>query len=48
MLRYVLAILVFGFSFLRLEAQCPKRPDSGTVVQDALTVSASMAHLTPN
>jgi FtsP/CotA-like multicopper oxidase with cupredoxin domain len=40
MLRYVLAILVFGFSFLRLEAQCPKRPDSGTVVQDALTVSS--------
>ena len=40
MLRYVLAILVFGFSFLRLEAQCPKRPDSGTVVQDAQSVSS--------
>src|SRR5580692_12040452 len=40
MLRYVVTILVFGFSFLRLEALCPKRPDSGTVVQDALTVSS--------
>jgi FtsP/CotA-like multicopper oxidase with cupredoxin domain len=40
MLRYVLAILVCGFSFLRLEAQCPSRPDAGTVVQDALSISS--------
>ncbi|MGA9968467.1 MAG: multicopper oxidase domain-containing protein, partial [Terriglobales bacterium] len=40
MLRYVLAILVCGFSFLNLEAQCPKRPNAGTVVQDALSVSS--------
>ena len=40
MLRYVLAILVCGFSFLRLEAQCPTRPDAGTVVQDALSISS--------
>jgi FtsP/CotA-like multicopper oxidase with cupredoxin domain len=38
--RYVLAILVCGSSFLRLEAQCPKRPDAGTVVQDAPSINS--------
>src|SRR5580692_12139754 len=41
LMRYVLAILVCGFSFLRLEAQCPNRPNAGTVVQDALSVSSA-------
>jgi FtsP/CotA-like multicopper oxidase with cupredoxin domain len=41
LMRYVLAILVCGFSFLRLEAQCPNRPNAGTVVQDALGVSSA-------
>jgi FtsP/CotA-like multicopper oxidase with cupredoxin domain len=39
-LKYLLAILVCGFSFLRPEAQCPKRPDAGTVVQDALSLNS--------
>jgi FtsP/CotA-like multicopper oxidase with cupredoxin domain len=38
--RYLFAILVCGFSFLRLDAQCPKRPDIGTVVQDPLSLSS--------
>src|SRR5579863_4469486 len=38
--RYLLVILVCGFSSLRLTAQCPARPAAGTVVQDALTLSA--------
>ena len=38
--RYLLAILVCGFSFLSVEAQCPPRPDPGTVVQDALTLNS--------
>jgi FtsP/CotA-like multicopper oxidase with cupredoxin domain len=40
MLRCVLVILVCGVSFLNLEAQCPMRPDAGTVVQDALSVNS--------
>jgi len=36
--RYLLAIALCGFSFLSLEAQCPARPDPGTVVQDALSL----------
>jgi FtsP/CotA-like multicopper oxidase with cupredoxin domain len=36
----LLAILVCGFCFLRLEAQCPKRPDVGTVVLDPFNISA--------
>ena len=38
--RYLLAVLVCGFSFLSLEAQCPKRPDPGTVVEDPFSISA--------
>jgi len=38
--RYLLAVLVCGLSFLRLAAQCPKRPDVGTVVQDALSLGS--------
>jgi len=37
--RYLLATALCGFSFLSLEAQCPARPDPGTVVQDALSLS---------
>lgn len=38
--KYLLATLICGFSFLRLEAQCPKRPDPGSVVQDAPTLDS--------
>jgi FtsP/CotA-like multicopper oxidase with cupredoxin domain len=36
--RYSLAMMVCGFAFLRVAAQCPVRPTSGTVVQDALNL----------
>jgi len=38
--RYFLAILVCGFSFLSLEAQCPARPDPGSVVKDAFVLTS--------
>src|ERR1700685_2547631 len=38
--RYLLTILLSGFSFVSLHAQCPARPDAGTVVQDALALSS--------
>src|ERR1700728_2564850 len=38
--RYLLVILLCGFSFLSSQAQCPPRPSFGTVVQDALTLSS--------
>ena len=38
--RYLLAILLCGFSFVSLQAQCPARPDSGTVVKDALVLDS--------
>src|ERR1700680_1515600 len=41
MYRYLLAVLVCGFSVLSLEAQCPKRPDPGTVVQNALSLDSA-------
>jgi FtsP/CotA-like multicopper oxidase with cupredoxin domain len=41
MSKYLLAILVCGLSFLQSEAQCPKRPDAGTVVKDPLTLSSA-------
>jgi len=44
--RYSLAILLCGFSFLRLEAQCPKRPDAGTVIKDPLAVNSVNGVLT--
>jgi len=44
--RCLLAILTCGFAFLRLAAQCPARPDPGTVVQDALSLSSVNGVLT--
>jgi FtsP/CotA-like multicopper oxidase with cupredoxin domain len=38
--RYLFAIVLCGFSCLQLEAQCPNRPDAGTVVQDPLALSS--------
>src|SRR5580704_4315927 len=38
--RYLLAILISGFSFVSLQAQCPARPDPGSVVKDALTLNS--------
>src|SRR5277367_4275485 len=38
--RCLLAVVVCG-SFFRLEAQCPERPASGTVVKDALSLSSA-------
>src|SRR6266700_2669856 len=43
---WLLAILVCGVSFLRSEAQCPARPNVGTVVQDALSLSSVNGVLT--
>jgi FtsP/CotA-like multicopper oxidase with cupredoxin domain len=40
MSRYWLATFFCGCSLLRLEAQCPKRPDPATVVQDPLTLNS--------
>jgi FtsP/CotA-like multicopper oxidase with cupredoxin domain len=39
--RYLLAIVICGFPFLRLAAQCPNRPEAGTVVNDALSLSSA-------
>ena len=36
--RYLFVILMCGSSFLKSEAQCPPRPNDGTVVQDALSI----------
>ena len=38
--RYLLAILTCGFAFLRPVAQCPARPDPGTVVEDTLSLNS--------
>jgi FtsP/CotA-like multicopper oxidase with cupredoxin domain len=38
--RNLLPILLCGFSFVSLHAQCPARPDAGTVVHDALTLDS--------
>jgi FtsP/CotA-like multicopper oxidase with cupredoxin domain len=38
--RYLFAILICGFAFLRPAAQCPKRPDPGNVVHDALSLNS--------
>ena len=40
MSRYWLVAFFWGCSLLRLEAQCPKRPDPGSVVQDPLTLDS--------
>ncbi len=39
--RYLLAIVMCGFAILRSEAQCPKRPDAGSVVKDALSLNSA-------
>jgi FtsP/CotA-like multicopper oxidase with cupredoxin domain len=44
--RYLLAIVVCGFSFLPLAAQCPPRPQPATVVQDALNLYSQNGTLT--
>ncbi len=36
--RFLLAIIICGFSFIPLVAQCPPRPQPATVVQDALNL----------
>jgi FtsP/CotA-like multicopper oxidase with cupredoxin domain len=46
--RFLLAILICGFSFLGAAAQCPPRPNSGTVVQDALDVYSQNGVLRAN
>jgi len=38
--RYLLAVVICGFAFLRPAAQCPKRPDPGTVVEDAVSLNS--------
>src|SRR5271154_4164645 len=38
--RCLLAILVCGLAFLQSVAQCPKRPDAGTVVHNPLSISS--------
>ena len=38
--KYLLAVLFCGFSLLRLDAQCPDRPNPGTVVQDPLSLNS--------
>jgi len=38
--RYLLATLLCGFSVVCVEAQCPARPDPGTVVQDPLSIDS--------
>src|SRR5579862_6891657 len=39
-LRFLLAMLVCGFAFLRPMAQCPERPNAGSVVQDPFSLSS--------
>ncbi len=38
--KWAFAIIVCGFSFLNLAAQCPDRPVSGTVVNDPFSIPA--------
>src|SRR5579863_6813999 len=38
--KYLLASTLCVFSFLRLQAQCPPRPDPGSVVKDALSLNS--------
>jgi FtsP/CotA-like multicopper oxidase with cupredoxin domain len=39
--RYLLVILICGFAFLRVAAQCPDRPNAGTVIDDPFTISSA-------
>jgi FtsP/CotA-like multicopper oxidase with cupredoxin domain len=38
--KYLLASTLCVFSFVRVEAQCPPRPDPGSVVKDALSLNS--------
>jgi FtsP/CotA-like multicopper oxidase with cupredoxin domain len=38
--KYLLALLVCGFAFVKPSAQCPQRPEPATVLQDALNLSS--------
>ena len=38
--KYLLATFLCVFSFVRVEAQCPARPDPGSVVKDALSLNS--------
>src|SRR3984957_18450442 len=38
--RWLLAIMLCGFSITELAAQCPARPDSGTVVTNPFSISS--------
>ena len=40
MLKHLLMVLLCGISFVSLRAQCPARPDAGTVVQDAPSITS--------
>src|SRR5271170_2067752 len=40
MFRYLPMVLLCGVSFVSLQAQCPARPEAGTVVQDAPSLSS--------
>jgi FtsP/CotA-like multicopper oxidase with cupredoxin domain len=44
--RYLFAILVCGVSFISPLAQCPNRPNPGTIVQDPLSLSSQNGVLT--
>jgi FtsP/CotA-like multicopper oxidase with cupredoxin domain len=38
--RFLLGVLVCGFSYVSVVAQCPARPNPGTVVRDALSLNS--------
>ena len=44
--RWLLAVAVCGIPVARLAAQCPDRPTSGTVVQDAYSITSQNGVLT--
>lgn len=42
---YLLVLLICGFSYTTVLAQCPKRPEAGTVVKDALSLYSQNGEL---
>jgi|HubBroStandDraft_6_1064221.scaffolds.fasta_scaffold00018_72 FtsP/CotA-like multicopper oxidase with cupredoxin domain len=46
--KYLLAFLMCGFSFAGAAAQCPARPNTGTVVKDALSLYSQNGVLNAN
>jgi len=44
--KYLMLVLVCGFSFLQLAAQCPQRPPLASVVQDPLALASTNGTLT--